>query len=130
MALLAVVVAAVVVLLADVGNGGRSRPSPPGSDIAAPTDAAALARVVDRALRERGASPGRRPSPDTTCAGEARANYGQGLGPLVYAATLRWQGTAAVLLAYRLEGAGPTGLDHRAFVLSREDCRLLVVQTL
>lgn len=72
----------------------------------------------------------RPPSPDTSCAGEVRATYGHGLGPLVYAARLRWQGTEAVLLAYGVEGGSPSGLDHRAFVLSEDGGWLLVVQTL
>ena len=128
MAGLAVIVG-VAVLRAGAGDGGGARPATPGADVATLTDATALARVVDEALRDTG-SDARPPSPETTCAGEARATYGQGLGPLVHAATLRWQGTEAVLLTYRLRGAGSTGLDHRAFVLSEEGCRLPVVQTL
>lgn len=89
----------------------------------------ALAQVVETAVRDPGVE-GRAPSPDTTCATETRATYGQGLGPFVHAARLRWQGTAAVALTYQLQAAGGSGLDHRTFVLSLEGCQLLLVQTL
>ena len=72
------------------------------------------------------ATAGRRSSPP--CAAEARAEFGSRLGPLLYSALLRWQGTPAVVLAYRLAEPGSPGLDHTAFVMSREGCRLLVAQ--
>jgi hypothetical protein len=117
----------VAVVVTDLGVGGLDRPGP-GSDIGAHSDASALADVVQTALSEAEADK-ESPSP-TACAGEARATYGKGLGPLVYAASLRWQGTPAVLLTYRVDGARAGGLDHRALVLSRAGCQLLVVQTL
>ncbi len=125
-ALLAVVLAVVVVLVTRVGS---DRPPSPRHDIGAQSDPTALAQVVEKAVREQGAD-GRAPSPDATCAAEVRASYGQGLGPLVYAARLRWEGAPAVLLTYRLQPAGSSGLDHRAFVLALSGCRLLVVQSL
>lgn len=64
------------------------------------------------------------------CAGVVRTSYGQGLGPLVYTALVRWQGTPAVVLAYRLADAGAPGLDYRVLVMARQDCRLLVGQSL
>lgn len=71
-----------------------------------------------------------KPLVDPPCATSARASYGKGLGPLVYAARLRWQGEPAVVLAYRLAEAGAPGLDYRVLVMAREGCRLLVVQSL
>ena len=61
-----------------------------------------------------------------TCASAVAKDYSQGLGPLLYTATVRWQGKNAVVLAYRL--AAPTGtLDYRVFVLARSGCALLTV---
>lgn len=68
-------------------------------------------------------------APDPSCAATARTTYGQGLGPLLYAAVANWQGTPAEVLAYRLADVGAPGLDHRVLVMAREDCRLLVVQS-
>ncbi|MEO7837263.1 MAG: hypothetical protein ABIS21_06435, partial [Acidimicrobiales bacterium] len=64
------------------------------------------------------------------CSATTRATYGKGLGPLVYAARLRWQGEPAVVLAYRLAEAGAPGLDYRVLVMALDGCRLLVVQSL
>ncbi|HUP70440.1 MAG TPA: hypothetical protein VM142_11585 [Acidimicrobiales bacterium] len=64
------------------------------------------------------------------CADVVRTSYGQGLGPLVYTALVSWQGTPAVVLAYRLADAGAPGLDYRVLVMARQDCRLLVGQSL
>lgn len=67
--------------------------------------------------------------PSGPCTATARSEYGRGLGDLVFEGTLRWEGTPAVVLAYRIEGA--TGaLDHRVLVLAQDDCRLLVAQTI
>lgn len=130
MAALAVVVAVAVVAVViwPAGGGGRERPAAPGPHIGSHHDAAALGRVVAAAVQD--PAEGRPPSPGTTCASEVGAIYDHGLGPLVYAARLHWQGTAAVLLAYPVEGANTGGLDHRAFVVSEDGCQLLVVQTL
>ena len=68
------------------------------------------------------------PSVPSPCADVVRATFGTGLDGLVYTASLRWQGTPAVLLAYRLSDTSSPGPDHRAFVMARDDCRLLVVQ--
>jgi hypothetical protein len=113
---------ALVVIASSGGSGGRSLPRTHMGDHA---DAAALGQQVGRALHRRA---GRPPSPDTACAGEARATYGRDLGPLVHAATLRWQGAPAVLLAYRARSS--PGLEHRVFVMAREGCQLLVAQSL
>lgn len=68
-------------------------------------------------------------SADPDCLATAAKEYGTGLGPLAYRASLRWQGTPAVVLVYPVEGAsGP--LDHRVLVMARGDCRLLVAQTI
>lgn len=71
-----------------------------------------------------------KPLANPPCATTARTTYGKGLGPLLYAARLRWQGEPAVALAYRLADAGAPGLDYRVLVLATADCRLLVVQSL
>lgn len=66
---------------------------------------------------------------DPYCLRTVATTYGSGLGPLVYRATVRWGGTPAIAVAYRL--AEPKGaLDHRVYVLATDDCRLLVAQTL
>lgn len=62
------------------------------------------------------------------CSTVVRGSLGRGLGPLVYRASLEWQGAPAVLLAYRLADTSGTGPDHRAFVMALDDCRPLVVQ--
>lgn len=68
-------------------------------------------------------------SADLDCLATAARDYGTNLGPLLYRASLRWQGTPAVVLVYPVEGAsGP--LDHRVLVMARGDCRLLVAQTM
>ena len=65
---------------------------------------------------------------DPYCEEEVATTYAEGLGSLVYRATLRWDGTPAVAVAYAL--AEPQGeLDHRIYVLAVDDCRLLVAQT-
>jgi hypothetical protein len=70
------------------------------------------------------------PSAVRACEEAVAKDYtkGLGLGPLVYRATLRWQGTPAVVLAYRLADTSGAGADHQAFVMALDGCRLLVVQ--
>ncbi|MFP5377364.1 MAG: hypothetical protein ACLGIO_11380, partial [Acidimicrobiia bacterium] len=67
-------------------------------------------------------------SPPLACHDEVRSQVGDRLGPLVYAATLRWHGTDAVVLAYRLADRSGPGPDHLAFVMARDDCRVLASQ--
>lgn len=68
-------------------------------------------------------------SADLDCLATAARDYGTNLGPLAYRASLRWQGTPAVVLVYPVVGAdGP--LNHRVLVMARGDCRLLVAQTI
>jgi len=63
------------------------------------------------------------------CVSTVESEYGQGLGPIVYSGVLTWKDTPAVVLAYQIAGAqGP--LDHRVFVLARDDCALLTVVSL
>lgn len=60
------------------------------------------------------------------CADAVAKDYSRGLGPLLYTATLSWQGKPAVVLAY--EVSPPTDkLGHRVFVLARSTCTLLTV---
>jgi hypothetical protein len=78
-----------------------------------------------------GASPAARSGGKgtTDCAPTVAQQYGQGLGPLVYRASVRYAGTPAQVLAYVL--ASPSGrLDHRVFVMSDADCTLLTVLSL
>jgi hypothetical protein len=72
--------------------------------------------------------PSARRSPP--CESAVRSTYGQGLGPLVFTASLRWRGTPAVLLVYRLTDPRSQALARRAFVMSADTCELLVVQFL
>ncbi len=116
------------VLMASSDRGGPARRAP-GSDLGEQSDAGVLGQAVEAHLSQAGGDGGA-PSASTVCAGEARAAYGRGLGPLVYAATLRWQGTRAVALAYRVDEAAPSSLDHRVLVLAADGCRLLVAQAL
>lgn len=64
----------------------------------------------------------------SACEDAVRSDFAKGLGPLLYRATLRWQGTPAVLLAYRLADTTGSGPDRRAFVMALDGCQLLVVQ--
>jgi len=65
---------------------------------------------------------------DPYCEQAVAEELDRGLGPLVYRATLRWNGTPAVAVAYRVEDASGE-LDHRLFVLASGSCELLVAQT-
>ncbi|PLS76577.1 MAG: hypothetical protein CYG61_01305 [Actinobacteria bacterium] len=113
-------------------------PPPPGlaggespQDGAAPEGAVPTTpQVASRAMTGTTTRAAGKPFVDPPCAATARATYGRGLGPLVYAARLRWQGEPAVVLAYRLAEAGAAGLDYRVLVMARDGCRLLVVQSL
>lgn len=65
---------------------------------------------------------------DPYCEQAVAKELDRGLGALVYRATLRWNGTPAVAVAYRLERASGE-LDHRLYVLTSGSCDLLVAQT-
>ena len=120
--------AVVAVALVLTGVGGRDEGPPPvGSvDLGDQSDPARLGQLVDGALARSGP---RLPERDVSCGPDTRRMYGRGLGPLLYTAGLRWQGTPAVLLTYRSEGDARV-LRHRVFVMERGTCRLLVVQSL
>ena len=68
------------------------------------------------------------PAAIAACEAAAAKDFGNRVGPLLYRATLRWQGTPAVLLAYRLADTSSKGPDHQAFVMALDDCRVLVAQ--
>lgn len=115
-------------------------PSPPGQ--AAPTADAQSAAEAERAAAATAAAPApalaRADTPTTTysvadpaavtaCERRLAGELGERLGTLVYRATLRWQGAPAVVLAYRVNGAGGT-LDHQAFVMALDGCGILASQ--
>ena len=73
------------------------------------------------------APPGADPDAVAACEEAAATQFGDRLGTQVYRATLRWRGTPAVVLAYKVEGA--TGaLDHQAIVMALSGCEILVSQ--
>lgn len=118
-------------------------PAGPEGDGAAPSDDTRSANPQPVTAQSSAAAPeaktrklGERP-----CAGVVRTTYGQGLGPLVYTALVRWKGAGvdpalfpmgepAIVLAYRLADPGAPGLDYRVMVMALEDCRLLVAPSL
>lgn len=129
--------------------GGRVRSviEPGGASLAAPSAGATadMASEPSTTTAAGGGGPGGATASDTSkasgtagvgpaasrspCTATVRKEYGQGLGPLVYAATLRWQGRPAVALAYVMTGASGN-LNHRIFVLASDSCDLLVVQAI
>ena len=97
---------------------GGARPGAPSPEAFAAGTTAAAPGAADP-----GAAGG-----DAPCRAEIRGQLGDRLGPLLYTATLRWQGTDAVVLAYRLADTSAPGADHLAFVMARDDCRVLTSQ--
>lgn len=120
----ACVLLAVGALLVVGGGDGTSR-----ADLGEQSDPSSVGAAVDAAIGD-GERGDLSSESSTRCAAETRGSYGQGLGSLVYGARLRWQGVAAMALAYRVTGAQTAGLDHRVFVVATSDCRLLVAQSL
>jgi len=124
----ALVLLALVALLVIRWGGGS-----PATDLGDQSEPSSLRAALDSAINAaiaKGKHEAASNEASTTCAAEVRGSYGQGLGSLVYAAGLRWQGVPAVALAYKVDDAGATGLDHRVFIVSRVGCQLLVVQSL
>ncbi|MGQ0520478.1 MAG: hypothetical protein ACT4PX_04895 [Actinomycetota bacterium] len=112
--------------LAGAGAQDRTMAAPAAeADQAAPTAGGGPAPAPSAAASTAGAVPS---SSEPVCAGTVRSSYDRGLGPLVYRATVTWQGTPSELLAYRLADTAAAGPDHRVFVMAVEGCRLLVVQ--
>jgi len=107
----------------------RGRDATSRADLGEQSDPSSVGAAVDTAIAD-GERGGLSSEPSTKCAAETRGSYGQGLDSLVYSAKLRWQGVAAVALAYRVAGAQAAGLDYRVFVVSASDCRLLVAQNI
>lgn len=101
--------------LASPAPGASGAGAPAGSAVSPPVDAQAPAADEANAA----AAP---------CEPAVQAEYGAGLGTLRYRATLRWNETPAVVLAYSLADPGGSGPTRRAFVMSLDGCRLLVVQ--
>lgn len=95
--------------------------APPAADEAADTLAAPAPEAAAPNAGGAGAAA-------TACRAEVRAEFGGRLGALLYAASLRWQDTDAVVLAYRLADTSAPGPDHLAVVIARDDCRLLASQ--
>jgi hypothetical protein len=71
-----------------------------------------------------GANPS--PASSSQCRGAAQQYGGAGLGTLVYAAGVRWQDAPAEVLVFRVSGGS---LPYRLFVMARDGCQLLVVQS-
>ena len=96
-----------------------------GRDVAAASTTTTRGAVFDAAPARAKALVGRAP-----CADVVAKEYSRGLGPLLYSASLTWQGKPAVVLGYRI--AQPTGtLDFRLFVLARPPaCTLLTAVSL
>jgi hypothetical protein len=121
--LLVATLAFVAIRVATSGGGAVS------ADLGNQSDPAAVGRVVEAALSGRGEAAVPSES-GSRCASETRGTYGQGLGSLVYTARLRWQGVPAMALTYRTAEAAAANLDHRVFVVSTDDCQLLLAQGL
>ena len=114
---------------ADSTEGGEAGASGGGSAAQSETEAAPAPEGEAAVTSKRAVAARSSVRPTGPCTATARSEYGRGLADLVFEGTLRWEGTPAVVLAYRIEGA--TGaLDHRVLVLARADCRLLVAQTI
>ena len=103
-------------------------PSAPPVAAASPESFAAPSTTAGPAARAAVPMSGALAASDAPCRREVRSEFGQGLGDLLWTASLRWQGTDAVVLAYRLADTSGGGPDFRAFVMARDGCRLLVVQ--
>ncbi len=121
----ALLVLVALVTLLGVGSGDKGS----AADLGEQSDPSSVGAAVDAAIGD-GARGDLSTESSAACAAQTRESYGQGLGPLLYTASLRWQGVPAVALAYRVAGERTSGLDHRVFVVSRAECRLLVVQSL
>lgn len=101
--------------LASPAAGASTAEAPAGSAVSPPLDARAPAGDDANVAT-------------APCEPAVQAEYGAGLGTLRYRATLRWNETPAVVLAYSLADQGGSGPTRRAFVMSLDGCRLLVVQ--
>jgi hypothetical protein len=97
---------------------------PPTTTSMATADGGAIGGGGSAALQT---SKARTNARDPYCEQAVAEELGRGLGSLVYRATLRWNGTPAVAVAYRPADAGGA-LDHRLFVLSVDGCEVLVAQ--
>jgi hypothetical protein len=108
---------------------GASTAAQDSAVVAAPTGGGSGGAAATRSPTELRSTAGAKAgTKDPYCEAEVSSTYGEGLGPLAYRATLRWDGVPAVAVAYAL--AEPRGeLDHRIYVLAVDDCRLLVAQT-
>lgn len=118
-------------------------PAAPEGGVAAPSDDARASDPPTVAAQGSTAATTGKPKKlgERPCAGVVRSTFGQGLGPLVYTALVRWKGAGvdpslfprgepAIVLAYRLADPGAPGLDYRVMVMALEDCRLLVAPSL
>ena len=94
------------------GSAGGAGPSGPARSATAGAAAGA------------GANPS--PASSSQCRGPAQQYGGAGLGTLVYAAAVRWQDAPAEVLVFRVPGGS---LGYRLFVMARDGCQLLVVQS-
>ena len=93
---------------------GQAQPGPP------PSSGGPAAPVSG------GPPPARQLTSVPQCHAAAEQYGGASLGTLVYAAAVRWQGSAGEVLVFR---AGSGSLPYRLFVMARDGCQLLVVQS-
>lgn len=113
-------------------TAGRAAPTA-GDTMAAPAaeaspSASAAITTTAPALNARQDSGAAAVGTDVACQADVREELGERVGPLLYTARLRWQGTDAVVLAYRLADASAPGPDHFALVMALDDCRVLSSQ--
>lgn len=115
-------------LLAAVPGAVAQKASAPASAEGAADTLAAPAPEAPSTTAFAARTAGGAEATGTACRAEVRAQFGGRLGALLYTAGLRWQGTDAVVLAYRLADTSAPGPDHLALVMARDDCRLLASQ--
>ena len=111
----------------EVAGPSRSATAP-DDPLAADRDP--LAAPAPESAAPPAAAAGASDAAGATCEATVAKDYAKALnlGALVYRATLRWKGTPAVLLTYRLAETSGPGADHQTFVMATDGCRLLVVQ--
>ena len=115
---------------AAAGAGTPAQAAAPnqGGPAAVPSASAGAASPAGPATAAAAVGAGANPPPASSsqCRGPAQQYGGAGLGTLVYAAGVRWQDAPAEVLVFRVAGRS---LPYRLFVMARDGCQLLVVQS-